>query len=342
VERVFVYRQLGVMLNSGVPIVRALEAASQMSLSARKKQVWLEVGRAVGSGSTLSQACSAWPEDFSLLEIGVMQAGESSCSLAELLIHLGDLYEFDLDLKRRLTAALQYPIFLLLAVLSLMILTVTHVFPAFVPIFASSSQELPLLTRLLIAAVSLLRSGWFIKLLLFGLAALLISLKVYFMTPQAVWTLQKYILTLPVIGRLAKAVIMARFCRVLALMVKSGLSLVSALHLTGMSLANYPLAQALEETAAEIKEGEELPEAMKLSGYFSVKFIAAMRVASESSSLESVLKNLSKVYNEQSRCSIDSLYSCLEPVILIVMGGFIGLVLLGLFLPLYSCINNIG
>ncbi|MBQ7501220.1 type II secretion system F family protein [bacterium] len=341
-ERVFLYRQLGVMLNSGVPIVRALEAAAEMCVSSRRKRVWIEVGRAVSEGSVLSQACSAWPEDFSLLEIGIMQAGESSCSLAELLIHLGDLYEFELNLKRRLKAALQYPIILILAMLSLMILTVTHVFPAFVPIFESSSQELPILTKLLIAAVSLLRSGWFIKLLFVCSAVLLISVKFYFMTPQSVWTLQKYVLTLPVIGNLAKAVVMARFCRVLALMVKSGLSLVSALHLTGMSLANYPLAQALEETAAELKEGGDLPEAMQLSGYFSVKFIAAMRVASESSSLEAMLKNLSKVYNEQSRCSIDSLYSCLEPAILTVMGGFIGLVLLGLFLPLYSCINNIG
>ncbi|HBM96143.1 TPA: hypothetical protein DD394_01070 [bacterium UBP9_UBA11836] len=337
-EKIFIYRQLGVMLRSGVHVVKALEAVANCCKCKDEQKIWLEVSREVCRGSTLTQAWSLHPGYFDLIEVGLIQAGEASCALDEICLDISKFFSLELELKRKLSSALQYPLTVCLGFAALSVLVILHIIPSFAPIFDSLAR-LPLPTLMLLGFVSLLQSKalWAISGII--IFVFLLALKTYRFSAYGQKKWQTFVLTVPLLGKIAKNIISARFCHTLALLLRSGLPLHSSLQITSLALANYPLASALEHTISGVHQGCEFSEALQMGKYFPKSFINAVHVAMEANSLDDVLERLSKFYNEQVNYDISKFSVLIEPILLCVMGLSTAGVLLALFAPLYEFIN---
>ena len=337
-EKIFIYRQLGVMLRSGVHVVKALEAVAHCCKYKDEQNIWLEVSQEVCRGSTLTQAWSSHPEYFELIEVGLIKAGEASCALDEICFDISKFFSMELELKRKLSSALQYPLTVCLGFAVLSCLVALHIIPSFAPIFDSLAR-LPLPTLVLLSFVSLLQNKALWAICGSSVLAFCLALKTYRFSSYGQRKWQMFVLTVPLLGKIVRNIVTARFCHTLAVLLRSGLPLNSSLQITGLALANYPLASALEHTISGVNQGYEFSEALQIGKYFSKTFINAMHVATEANSLDDVLERLSKFYNEQVNCDISKFTVLIEPVLLCVMGVGTAGVLLALFAPLYEFIN---
>ncbi|MGM9998409.1 MAG: type II secretion system F family protein [Candidatus Bruticola sp.] len=339
-EKIFLYRQLGVMLGSGVPIVKALESAAGCCKYYKDKQVWYEAAEAVSRGENLTQVWSSNPNYFEMIETGLIRAGEASCSVAEICLYISEFFSFELHMKRRLRGALQYPCVVCFSFIVLSIMMSLYIVPSFSPVFAALT-DLPWSTSVLLLFINLLKSPLFWILIGTAILGFWVFFKFYrrFALVRRQW--QLLVLTTPLLGKIVKNIVTARFCHTMSMLVRSGLPLNNSLQIAGLSLANYPLAAALELAAAEIDEGSELSQALQAGGYFSLSFIAALNVGSESSCLDCVFERLSRSYNEQVKLDIEKLSVYIEPVMIAVMGVATAAVLFALFAPLYEYINRL-
>ncbi|MGM9992234.1 MAG: type II secretion system F family protein [Candidatus Bruticola sp.] len=339
-EKIFLYRQLGVMLGSGVPIVKAFESAADCCKYYKDKQVWYEAAEAVSRGESLTQIWSSHPSYFEMIETGLIRAGEASCSVAEICLYISEFFSFELYMKRRLKGALQYPCTVCCIFVALSIVMSVYIMPSFSPIF-SSITSLPWPTSVLLFGLNMLQNSLFW--IFFGVCFLGISALFKLCRWSALAKRQGQILVLhiPLLGKIVKNIVTARFCHTMAMLVRSGLPLNSSLQLVGLSLDNYPLAAALELAALEIEEGAELRRALQSGGYFSSSFISALNVGTESSCLDNVLDRLSHFYNDQIKFDIDKLSVLIEPILLALMGGITAAVLFAMFAPLYEFIYQL-
>ncbi len=337
-EKIFIYRQLGVMLRSGVHVVKALEAVAGCCKRKNEQNVWLEVSREVCQGSTLTQAWSGQPDYFDLIEVGLIKAGEASCAIDEICFDISQFFLLELELKRKFSKALQYPATVCLGFIALSAVIVLHIIPSFAPIFESLAK-LPLPTSILLGFVSVLKSKAFWGVLGSFSFASLLAFKTYRLSSCGQRQWQILVLNIPLLGKIVKNIILARFCHTLAVLLRSGLSLNNSLQITGLALANYPLASALEETVSGVNQGCEFSEALQMGKYFPRTFIDAIHVSMEANCLDDVLERLSKFYNEQVNCDISRFSVLIEPVLLSIMGLSTGGVLLALFAPLYEFIS---
>lgn len=340
-EKIFIYRQLGVMLRSGVHVVKALEAAASCCKRKEEQKVWLEVSQKVSQGGTLTQAWSTQPSYFELIEMGLIRAGEASCALDDICLDLSNFFAMELELKRKLSSALQYPLILCLGFVALSLVIILHIIPSFTPIF-DSLAKLPLPTLLLLGLVSVLKSPifWIISV---SLVIVFIGLlKTYKLSSYGQRQWQHFILDVPLLGKIAKNIIYARFCHTTAVLLRSGLSLNGSLQIVGLALANYPLASALEKVTDGVNKGCELSEALQKGEYFPQTFINAINVAMEANSLDCVLERLSSFYTEQVNFDINRFSVLIEPILLSFMGLSTAVVLLALFAPLYEFIKNVA
>lgn len=337
-EKIFIYRQLGVMLRSGVHVVKALEAVAQCCKRKDEQNVWLEVSREVCRGSTLTQAWSMQPDYFELIEMGLIKAGEASCAIDDICLDISSFFSMELELKRKLSSALQYPLLVCLGFATLSVMVMLHIIPSFTPIFDTLSH-LPLPTSILLSVVSLMQNKALWAILGILIVACCLALKTYRLSSYGQRQWQSFVLEIPLLGKIVKNILSARFCHTLALLLRSGLSLNSSLQIIGLALANYPLALALEETVTGVSQGCEFSEALKMGKYFPQTFIDAVHVAMEANCLDDVLERLSSFYNEQVNYDINKLSVLIEPVLLSFMGLGTAGVLLALFAPLYEFIN---
>lgn len=340
-HKILVYRQLAVMLGTGVPIVKALEACAACC-GKTGKEAWDKAAAAVSAGHTLALAMSEKSEYFSFAEIGLIRAGEISCELAESCSCISEFFSFEENLRRRIFGALQYPLILCLAMAVLASVIILQVIPAFKPLLAESAAELPLFSLLLFYTAELMEkpavpAGMLLLLLLGGLTAWH-----HFRSPYGRRRMQSWVLTLPVVGNLCRNVVLARFCKTMSMMLRSGVPLQTSMQISALALGNYPLAEAVDDAAEEISEGTGIAEAFAQSGYFSESFVGFINTAAEASSMDDMLSRLAELYHSQSSAAIENLSVMAEPVLIFIMGSFTAVVLLALFLPLYNFISNLS
>ena len=340
-EKIFIYRQLGVMLRSGVHVVKALEAAASCCKCKEERKVWLEVSQKVSQGGTLTQAWGMQPNYFELIEMGLIRAGEASCAVDDICLYISNFFSMELELKRKLSNALQYPLMLCLGFVALSLVIVLHIIPSFTPIFESLAR-LPLPTLILLGIVSILQSPIFWILLVSSVLVLITLLKTYKLSAYGQRQWQHLVLNVPLLGKIVKNIIYARFCHTMSVLLRSGLSLNASLQIVGLALANYPLASALEKVTNGVNQGCELSEALRKGKYFSKTFINAVNVAIESNCLDCVLERLSNFYTEQVNFDINRFSSLIEPILLSFMGFSTAAVLFALFAPLYEFIKNVA
>jgi type II secretory pathway component PulF len=328
-------RQLSSLLAAGVPLARALQILGRESSSPAASAKWKEIHDMVIDGTALADAMARSPEVFPRVYVAMVQAGEMGGFLD---VVLGQIAEFQIrekDLRAKITSALIYPAVLLMLAIGVLVFLLTFFIPRFKTIFSGFGAALPLLTRIIVGASEVATHyGIFV--------ALVIGVCIYFFrrwlqseAGKRAW--QRTILRLPVIGPLASRFAMARFCRMLGTLVGSGVPLIQALRVARESIGNQALTDAVTNSIERVKKGDSLAASLgDCPALFPVSVIEMISVSEETGRMDQELVRLATVTEGELDQRLRTAVALAEPMMLFLMAGFIGVIFIGMVIPIFS------
>lgn len=326
-------RQLSTLLNANIPLVDALGALQDQIENPNLKKAISEIKNKVVEGSRLAQSLKSFPDIFNPLFIHMVEAGEASGALEQVLARLADFTESQAELTSKVKGALMYPLIMSLVGMGLMFYLLVSVVPKIVKVFENSDNAvLPLPTRILMWVSEFAQDYWYL-IILFG--CLLIWLyKKYSRTPDGRFKIDRYSLKAPIFGELFRKIAISRFSRTLSTLLKSGVQLLQALDIVKNVVNNVVLAKAIETTKDSVREGESVAEPLKRSGQFPPMVVHMIAVGEKTGSLEVMLEKVADSYDTEVNTIVGSLTTLLEPIMILVMGSVVTFIVLSILLPI--------
>jgi len=333
-EIILLYRQLAILLESGVDIVSSLELLQEQVTNRALKRVLGEVISDLGSGNQLSIALSKHPQVFSPVYCRLLSVGEQSGDLEIVLKQVADYMEKEMATTKETKNALMYPVITSIVTLVVIVLLVTFILPSFGSLYASLGVELPPLARILIDIANKLHSNW-MYLLLAGLTVAG-SAFIYIRTPGGKYKWDKLSFRLPLVGRVLHINELARYCRSLSLLLRAGLPLTEVMPLVVKSSDNRAMAKALSDVQQDMIKGEGLSQPMAKSKLFLPMMVQMVRVGEETGNLDTTLLAVARSYEAEAEDKTRSLIALIQPAMTLIIGLIIGLIALSLTSAMYS------
>lgn len=325
-------RQLATLLKSGVPLVESLSALIEQMESPELKGALTQVRDKVNEGSSLHESLRAHPKIFPALYANMVEAGEASGTLELVLARLADFLESSNKLTTKVQSALAYPAFMILMSMVTITVMMVVVVPQISTIFEDFGEALPWYTRLLMFASDVFVGYWWLLGTLLGLG--IWQFLRWRATPAGRARWDKFVLDVPLFGRLFLMVAVARFARTLSTLLKSGVPLLRAMEITRNVLGNVELMRVVEEAASSIREGESIAAPLKRSGRFPPIVTHMIAVGERSGQLEEMLENVATAYDQQVEGKVATLTSLLEPMMIVLMGLISGGITFAILVPL--------
>lgn len=333
-------RQLATLVDAGIPMVSGLVTLSEQVTSKEFKEVILRIRSDVETGSSLSEALAKYPKLFSNLFVNMVQAGETSGTLDEILDRMATYLEKSNALARKVRSALVYPAIVTSMALLITSVMVLKVIPSFAEIFQTLSAELPAPTMLLINLSNTIKRYFiFIVISLVFIASLF---KRYINTPQGTLNFDRLKLKLPVFGSLFLKVALARFTSTLALLVKSDVPILTSIDIVARTAGNKVIEKALHLAGQDIRAGETIANALNKHKLFPSLIVRMVQAGETSGQLDKMLAKSSNFYDEQVDATVSGLSSLIEPLIIVFLGVVIGGIVIAMFLPIFQISKLVG
>lgn len=327
-------RQISTMVRAGLPMMQAIEGIQKSTASKGLAKILQVVRADLDRGMDLSTAFSHHPKVFNEYYVSMVRVGEDSGRLEESFRNLHHQIDFDRQMKQKVKSALRYPTFVMIAIgIALAILTI-FVIPVFAQTFKSLGAELPLLTRVLIGTSNFAVNFWWGILLMMGLLYVLIGM--FLKSPQGRYRWDRAKLRLPIFGKIIVKSTIARFCRSFSTATKSGVPIVQAFQLVSRVVDNVFYEERILQMRQGVERGESLSRVMHTSGIFSPLELQMIAVGEETGEIDSMVEQIALIYQEDVEYEVSKLSQAIEPILLAVMGVLVGILLLGIFLPLWS------
>jgi general secretion pathway protein F len=318
--------------------VTSLNALADQVDNPRLKKIITQIRERVNEGSSLAAALEEFPKVFPDLYINMVSAGEASGALELVLFRLAEYLEGQVRIRNRIRGALIYPAFMTVAGIGVLAILFAFVIPKFVSIFEELEQTLPLPTVILITLSDFVRSSWYLILLLTGVAVYLLAR--YRKTPKGREFYDRFLLRIPVFGRLIMLGIVIRFTRTLSTLLSSGVSLLKAMDILTAVVDNSIFANAIASARTSVTEGASLAQPLKQSGVFPPIVIHMIASGEQSGELEEMLAKVAEIYEEEADTLASTLMSLLEPVLILGMAMVVAFIVISILLPLLE-INQI-
>ena len=327
-------KQMSVMLNSGIPLNNAVDILEQQATSKNLKSSLKIVSKSLKEGSQLSKAMLDQEGMFPDLLIRMVQAGEKTGKLDEVLEKMSEHYTKELKTSRQIQGAMIYPAVLAFLAVAAVLALLYVVIPSFSGIFEQSGMAMPLPTRIVLAASNFVRSSWYI---LFGVTGILVFLFLRYRSTEAGrYQLDRLKLNLPVIKGPMQKIVTARFASTLAILTSAGIPLVEAIESAAATTNNAVVIEKMKIANEGLQKGERLTGMITSTGLFPPMMLSMVKIGEESGSLESMLVKTSDYYEEELETAIKQLLSLLEPAMIIVMGVIIGGIVASVMLPMFE------
>lgn len=336
-------RQFSTMVDAGVSLVRCLSVLSEQTQSPKLRRIIMDVEQEVQSGQTLSRALSKYPNVFSNLFVGLIRAGEVGGALEESLQRLSTFLEKDMELRRKVRGAMTYPCIVLVVALAIVIGLVTFILPKFMSLFLELEMkegDMPIMTVMLMNFSHFLTSKWWIMLLI--VITFLVTFRMFTRTRVGRRVYDRIKLTAPVFGKLNHKICLARFSRTLATLLVSGVPILQALETVAGTVANDIIGDAILEARSRIREGDRIADPLQKSKMFPPMVVQMISIGEESGALDQMLTKIAEFYESEVDAALQSLTSAIEPVLIVFLGGAVGFIVISMFLPLISIIQNLS
>ena len=327
-------KQMSVMLNSGIPLNNAVDILEQQTDAKNLKASLKVISKSLKEGSQLSKAMLDQEGMFPDLLIRMVQAGEKTGKLDEVLEKMSEHYTKELKTSRQIQGAMIYPAVLAFLAVAAVLALLYVVIPSFSGIFEQSGMAMPLPTRIVLAASNFVRSSWYI---LFGVTGILVFLFLRYRSTEAGrYQLDRLKLNLPVIKGPMQKIVTARFASTLAILTSAGIPLVEAIESAAATTNNAVVIEKMKIANEGLQKGERLTGMITATGLFPPMMLSMVKIGEESGSLESMLVKTSDYYEEELETAIKQLLSLLEPAMIIVMGVIIGGIVASVMLPMFE------
>ncbi|HAK51102.1 MAG TPA: type II secretion system protein GspF [Gammaproteobacteria bacterium] len=333
-ERALVTRQMATLIAAGLPVEEALLAVSRQSESPRTHKMLVAVRSRVMEGYSLANSLAEYPSAFPGLYRATVAAGESAGHLDLVLNRLADFTETQQQARSRIQQALVYPVILFLLTIAILAGLLGYVVPDIVEVFADTGQQLPLLTRAIIALSDFVASY---GVLIFILTiVIVIACKRILTIPSIRLMYDRRLLHLPIIAKLSRGINTSQFSSTLAILSSSGVPLVEALRIAGEVLSNTWLKQKVAEATASVSEGASLNGALDQSGYFPPMMLHMIASGEASGELDSMLQKVATYMQQDVESLMGVLLSLFGPLMLIIMGGAVFTIVMAILLPIIN------
>jgi type IV pilus assembly protein PilC len=332
-------RQFATMINSGLTLLRSLSILAEQTENKELARIIGEVRRDVERGSALSAALAKHPKAFSRLYVAMVRSGETGGSLDAVLLRLATTIEQQVALRRKVKSAMTYPVVVGVIVVVILIAMLIFVVPMFKGMYDELDTKLPAPTLALLTISNIFKKLWF---LVFGAAGGgVYAAKRYVATPAGRRRWDAYKLRAPVFGQLAHKTALARFCRSLAALVRSGVPILDALDIVSETAGNAVVAEAAIDAQAAVKSGESLARPLEAHPVFPPMVTQMIAVGEETGALDEMLEKIADFYDAEVEATVDALTSLIEPLLIVVMGVAVGGMVIALYMPMFSIIGKL-
>ncbi len=327
-------RQLATLVRAALPLEESLLAIAQQSESQKITLVLMAVRSDVLTGKPLAQALENFPRIFRKDFIATVAAGEQSGDLAIVLERLADHVERSQQLKQKILGALLYPAILTMIALLVVGGLLTYVVPQIIHVFDSMQQDLPPLTKNLIALSSLLQNHGVLIIIVFILAAGFAYFLLQKPSLKEKWHLLLF--KMPLISPLIRTLNSARFCRTLSTLLMSGVSMLQALSIASKVINNVPMSNTVQQAIQQVREGSSLSHALQRGIGFPPLTIHLIASGESSGQLDTMLEKAAETQERELESWISSFLTLLEPLLLLTMGGIVLTIVLAIMLPIFN------
>lgn len=336
-EVVFFSRQLASLLKAGIPILNSLSSIAEQTKDKVLKEAINAVSRDIQAGLSFSEALAKHPDIFQEVYVSTIKVGETTGGLDQILERLAQLGMREYEIKTQIKSAMIYPIILVTVAVCVVTFLLINIIPKFVVVFESYGARLPLPTQILLGISFVVQRLWFV--VLFVIIALVFGVKKYIKTEKGRYKYDRFLLHIPLFGELYLKVLVSRICRTLSTMVKSGVSILEALYVTGKTVKNMVLRRVMENVHSAVSEGQPLSEPFRMSGVFPSTVVQMMSLGEKSGKLDQMLMDVASFYDEEVDYTIKNMTTALEPLLLLGMGLMVAFIALSVLLPIFNLIK---
>jgi type IV pilus assembly protein PilC len=334
-------RQFATMIDAGLPLVQCLEILSNQEPNPQFQAALRDIKGAVEQGATFSDALRRHPKIFDDLFVNLVQAGEVGGILDSILNRLAVYIEKRVKLARQVKGALTYPIAVICIMIIVMTVLMTFVIPAFEGMFAEfgAKDALPQLTKIVIA----ISKGFvtFLPLTIVLLIGATVGSIYFYRTPKGKKLVHKALLRLPIMGPVMQKIAVARFTRTLGTLLSSGVPILDALEIVAKTAGNVVVEEGLMYARARISEGKNMAEPLGELNVFPGMVVQMVAVGEQTGALDTMLSKIADFYEEEVDVAVASLTSLLEPILMVIIGGMVGVVLVSMYLPIFDLAGKI-
>ncbi len=336
---VIMTRQFATMVNAGLPLVQALDILVKQCDSEPLAEALGAVLHDVESGNTLADALAQHPKVFTELYVNMVSAGESGGILDTIMNRLAEFLEKNEALVRKVKAAMIYPAVISVVALGAIVILLLFVIPTFQEMFASFDQQLPLPTRIVIAASDFLQHYWWA--LLAGGFGGTVVFKRWAATSGGRLRLDRFLLAMPVLGTVLLKSAVSRFTRTLGTLMSSGVSILEGLEITAKTSGNRVIHDAIIQSRTSIAGGESISKPLERAGVFPPMVTQMINVGEETGDLDGMLSKIADFYDDEVDVAVDALLKAMEPIMIVILGSIVGGMIVAMYLPIFSVINTI-
>ena len=333
-ELILFSKQFRTMFKAGISIMDIFRTLHSQTENKKLQAITTQMQTDIQEGTTLYSCFAKHPNVFPPLYSSMIQAGEISGSLPDVMDRLIYLLDHEHKVKADIKSALQYPIIVLIALGIAFFVLLTFVIPKFASIFQSAGLDLPLPTVLAIGLYNFLANSWF--LLLPGVIGLVLGLLWYTRTPQGRFLLHTFLLRLPIIGKVMQKAAMSRFASIFAILQSSGITALSSLDILSSTIGNAAIAREFDRIKELLIEGKGISDPLRSSRYFPPMVVNMVAVGEQSGNLDEMLREVSAHYDDEVEYAVSQMSANLGPILIVGLAAVVGFFALAIFLPMWD------
>lgn len=332
-------RQLATLMDAGVPILACLKILQLQAENLKLKKVLNQVIVNLESGNSFANSIRPFPLVFPEILVSMVETGEMSGSLDEVMDRLANHFEREHDIREKTKSAMTYPIAIMLVSMIAITFMLVYMLPKIIGMMPDTGEPLPWPTRMLLGLSDLIKYYWWMILVFIFGAYVVIRKTVGLNTTQEI--IDTYVLKLPVFGKLINQMIVSRFARSLGTMLKSGVGILEALETVKKTVGNRMVAKEIERARESILQGKGIAEPLEHSNFFPPIAVQMIAIGEESGSLDVLLEKLAVFYDREVDNMLARLSTMVEPIMIVGIGLALGFIIIAMMLPMFTVMTTV-
>ncbi|HHU82510.1 MAG TPA: type II secretion system F family protein [Firmicutes bacterium] len=325
-------RQFAVLIRAGVNLSACLKIMEEQAENPLLAEVITGIRRDVESGNPLHQALERFPKVFPSIYIHMVEAGETGGQLETVLERLAEYFEREFMLRKKIIGALAYPVVIAVVAVIAVVLVMVLIMPVFVEMFTEAGVELPGPTKVLIAISNFLSAYWY--LFLFLAVAAGVGFNFYRKTPQGKMAIDRLLYRMKIIGPVVQKTVVARFSRLLATLLDSGILITTSLEIVERAVANGVIASSVAKARVNLTKGSGLAGPLADTGVYPAMVTQMIAVGEETGELSTMLNEIADFYEKEAGYAVEGLTAMIEPAVIILMGLAVGVIVISVVMPM--------